>query len=93
MSLSPMRAAVAAAALAAAAIFAVPAAALEIEHDLGKTEVPDAPKRIVVLEYSFVDSLAAVGVAPVEPESASTSPIKSTRRSAWSAVSIPKSDQ
>lgn len=65
MSLSPMRAAVAAAALAAAAIFAVPAAALEIEHDLGKTEVPDAPKRIVVLEYSFVDSLAAVGVAPV----------------------------
>lgn len=41
------------------------AQAVEIKHDLGTTEVPDAPKRIVVLEYSFVDSLAAVGVAPV----------------------------
>lgn len=39
--------------------------AVEITHDLGTTEVPDAPKRIVVLEYSFVDTLAAVGVAPV----------------------------
>jgi ABC-type Fe3+-citrate transport system substrate-binding protein len=43
----------------------VPAQAVEITHDLGTTEVPDAPQRIVVLEYSFVDSLAAVGVAPV----------------------------
>ncbi len=39
--------------------------AVEITHDLGTTEVPDNPQRIVVLEYSFVDSLAAVGVAPV----------------------------
>ena len=39
--------------------------AVEITHDLGTTDVPDAPKRIVVLEYSFVDTLAAVGVAPV----------------------------
>jgi ferric citrate transport system substrate-binding protein len=39
--------------------------AVEITHDLGTTQVPDAPKRIVVLEYSFVDTLAAVGVAPV----------------------------
>jgi ABC-type Fe3+-citrate transport system substrate-binding protein len=43
----------------------LPAHAVEITHDLGTTEVPDAPKRIVVLEYSFVDTLAAVGVAPV----------------------------
>ena len=44
---------------------AVPAQAIDITHDLGTTAVPDAPQRIVVLEYSFVDSLAAVGVAPV----------------------------
>lgn len=41
------------------------AGAVEIKHDLGTTEVPDHPQRIVVLEYSFVDTLAAVGVAPV----------------------------
>ena len=44
---------------------AAPAQAIDITHDLGTTTVPDAPQRIVVLEYSFVDSLAAVGVAPV----------------------------
>jgi ABC-type Fe3+-citrate transport system substrate-binding protein len=44
---------------------ALPAQAVEITHDLGTTEVPDAPQRIVVLEYSFVDTLAAVGVKPV----------------------------
>jgi iron complex transport system substrate-binding protein len=44
---------------------AVPAQAIDITHDLGTTAVPDAPQRIVVLEYSFVDSLAAIGVAPV----------------------------
>ena len=43
----------------------VPARAVEITHDLGTTEVPDVPQRIVVLEYSFVDTLAAVGVSPV----------------------------
>lgn len=43
----------------------VPAHATEVIHDLGTTEVPDAPQRIVVLEYSFVDTLAAVGVSPV----------------------------
>jgi ABC-type Fe3+-citrate transport system substrate-binding protein len=41
------------------------ASAVEIKHDLGTTEVPDHPQRIVVLEYSFVDTLAAVGVKPV----------------------------
>lgn len=45
--------------------FSASALAVEIKHDLGTTEVPDSPKRIVVLEYSFVDTLAAVGVAPV----------------------------
>ncbi len=44
---------------------ALPVQAVEITHDLGTTEVPDAPQRIVVLEYSFVDTLAAVGVKPV----------------------------
>lgn len=44
---------------------ALPAQAVEITHDLGTTDVPDAPQRIVVLEYSFVDTLAAVGVSPV----------------------------
>ncbi|SEQ13141.1 iron complex transport system substrate-binding protein [Devosia sp. YR412] len=43
----------------------LPAQAVEITHDLGTTDVPDAPQRIVVLEYSFVDTLAAVGVSPV----------------------------
>lgn len=42
-----------------------PVQAVEITHDLGTTEVPDNPQRIVVLEYSFVDTLAAVGVKPV----------------------------
>lgn len=41
------------------------ASALEIQHELGTTEVPDAPQRVVVLEYSFVDSMAAVGLSPV----------------------------
>ena len=54
------------AAFAGAMLLAVlPVQAVEITHDLGTTDVPDAPKRIVVLEYSFVDTLAAVGVAPV----------------------------
>ncbi|MGV8834259.1 MAG: ABC transporter substrate-binding protein [Devosia sp.] len=44
---------------------AMPVQAIEITHDLGTITVPDAPKRIVVLEYSFVDTLAAVGVSPV----------------------------
>lgn len=50
---------------AALSLSASIAAAVEITHDLGTTEVPDQPQRIVVLEYSFVDTLAAVGVAPV----------------------------
>lgn len=52
-------------AVLAAHFIAAPVLAIEITHDLGTTEVPDDPQRIVVLEYSFVDTLAAVGVAPV----------------------------
>ena len=37
----------------------------EITHDLGVTQVPDAPQRVVVLEYSFIDALASVGMVPV----------------------------
>ncbi|MGV3244524.1 ABC transporter substrate-binding protein [Staphylococcus sp. 11261D007BR] len=36
-----------------------------IKHDGGETEVPKSPKRVVALEYSFVDSLVALGVKPV----------------------------
>lgn len=39
--------------------------AAEITHELGVTEVPDAPERIIALEFSFVDALAALGVSPV----------------------------
>jgi ABC-type Fe3+-citrate transport system substrate-binding protein len=49
----------------ALAFTCAPALAAEITHDLGVTNVPDNPQRIVVLEYSFVDTLAAVGAAPV----------------------------
>lgn len=53
-------------ALGSALMFAcLPAWATEITHDLGVTDVPDNPQRIVVLEFSFLDSLVAVGVAPV----------------------------
>ncbi len=65
MSFSPVRAGLAVAALFLATSLPFAASALEVTHDLGTTEVPDEPKRIVALEYSFVDSLAAVGVAPV----------------------------
>jgi ABC-type Fe3+-citrate transport system substrate-binding protein len=36
-----------------------------IQHEMGETEVPDNPQRIVVLEFSFVDALVAVGITPV----------------------------
>jgi ferric citrate transport system substrate-binding protein len=53
-------------AFGSALVFAcAPVSAAEITHDLGVTNVPDNPHRIVVLEYSFVDTLAAVGTAPV----------------------------
>lgn len=54
-------------ALASTTFLALPLhlSAEEITHELGITEVPDNVQRIVVLEYSFIDALASVGVAPV----------------------------
>lgn len=46
-------------------LIATSAAARDITHELGTTTVPDNPQRIVVLEFSFIDALASVGVAPV----------------------------
>ncbi|OOM10377.1 ABC transporter substrate-binding protein [Clostridium saccharobutylicum] len=36
-----------------------------IKHEMGETELLAKPKRIVTLEYSFVDSLAALNIKPV----------------------------
>lgn len=36
-----------------------------VSHELGETCLPAAPERIVVLEYSFIDALGKLGVAPV----------------------------
>lgn len=38
---------------------------LVIKHELGETILPAAAKRVVALEYSFVDALAFVEVSPV----------------------------
>lgn len=35
-----------------------------IEHELGTTAVPLNPKKIVVLEFSFVDALVNLGISP-----------------------------
>lgn len=40
-------------------------ASIEVKHELGTLVLSDAPKRIVVLEYSFIDALAAIGVSPI----------------------------
>ncbi len=36
-----------------------------ITHDLGETTIEGQPERVVALEFSFVDALAAIGVSPV----------------------------
>lgn len=38
---------------------------IAIEHELGTTEIQNVPENIVVLEYSFVDALAALDVKPI----------------------------
>lgn len=53
------------AAMVAALVMGTTALAGEITHDLGTTDVPDAPERVVVLEFSFIDALVSVGMAPV----------------------------
>ncbi|SDQ86440.1 Fe(3+) dicitrate ABC transporter substrate-binding protein [Pseudovibrio sp. Tun.PSC04-5.I4] len=50
---------------AISAMLSFNASARDVKHELGTTTVPDQPQRIVVLEFSFVDALAAVGVVPV----------------------------
>ncbi|CAI8736552.1 Fe(3+)-citrate-binding protein YfmC [Brevibacillus sp. IT-7CA2] len=45
-----------------------PAASSEkrvIKHELGETEIVGKPARIVVMDFSFADALATLGVAPV----------------------------
>ncbi|MEU4292871.1 Fe(3+) dicitrate ABC transporter substrate-binding protein [Kribbella sp. NPDC026596] len=36
-----------------------------IKHDLGTTTITGEPKRVVALEFSFVDALVSVGLSPV----------------------------
>lgn len=38
---------------------------VEIKDETGNVKVPKNPKRVVVLEYSFTDALASLGVKPV----------------------------
>ena len=40
-------------------------AAHEVQHDLGATSITGEPKRVVALEFSFVDSLRLLGTDPV----------------------------
>jgi len=40
-------------------------AARVVEYEYGQLVFTDTPTRIVVLEYSFIDALAAVGVSPI----------------------------
>lgn len=51
--------------LAATAMIGNAAYAADISHDLGTTTVPDHVERVVVLEFSFIDALASVGLVPV----------------------------
>lgn len=39
--------------------------AVEVKHDGGTTKIDKEPKKVVALEYSFVDALVALGVKPV----------------------------
>ncbi|MFC4638750.1 ABC transporter substrate-binding protein [Deinococcus hohokamensis] len=43
----------------------LPATALTVPHLAGTTEIKTVPKRIVVLEFGFMDALAKLGVKPV----------------------------
>ncbi|WP_404450674.1 helical backbone metal receptor [Virgibacillus necropolis] len=38
---------------------------ITVKHEMGETEVPANPKKIVALEFSYVDALAALGISPV----------------------------
>lgn len=51
--------------LAFAGMLSAPAAAREITHAMGVTDVPDNPQRIVVLTNEGTEALLAVGITPV----------------------------
>ena len=53
------------AALLVAGAVVTPAAAREITHAMGVTDVPDHPQRIVVLTNEGTEALLAVGITPV----------------------------
>lgn len=36
-----------------------------VQHELGETSIPENPKKIVVLELSFVDALQGLGMKPI----------------------------
>lgn len=38
---------------------------ITVKHEMGETEVPANPKKIVALEFSYVDALATLGISPV----------------------------
>ncbi|EPN35849.1 iron-dicitrate transporter substrate-binding subunit, partial [Pseudomonas syringae pv. actinidiae ICMP 19096] len=44
---------------------AAQAAPIDIDDGQHKVHLPAPPKRVVVLEFSFLDGLASVGVTPV----------------------------
>lgn len=41
------------------------AGSVKIQHEWGETELKETPKNIVTLDFSFIDTLTALGVTPV----------------------------
>ena len=50
---------------AAGLVTALPATAFEVKHAMGTTDVPDAPKRVVILTNEGTEALLALGITPV----------------------------
>ncbi|KQR36193.1 ABC transporter substrate-binding protein [Deinococcus sp. Leaf326] len=44
---------------------AASAGAVGIKHDLGTVDLPNTPRRVVVLEYAYADDVSALGLKPV----------------------------
>ena len=51
--------------LALCALFVAPAAARDITHAMGISDVPDAPLRVAVLTNEGTEALLALGVKPI----------------------------
>ncbi|EKV31884.1 Iron(III) dicitrate transport system, periplasmic iron-binding protein FecB [Caenispirillum salinarum AK4] len=51
--------------LVVSALASAPAAARSVSHAMGETEVPDTPRRVVVLTNEGTEALLALGVKPV----------------------------